>query len=129
MGWRAPLLPMFCLITVGCTSAFPAAPDLVGGSVKGTWTQVGGTREWNLDQIGFNVGGTSSFSQVNHPYFGAISASGTVQGGVGLGAFHFEDYYDRLPGPFCEIVIAGTLTVGGSSMTGPYTGAKPGLRR
>lgn len=103
------------------TPTTPTFPDLIGGNVTGTWTQLGGTRTWTLNQIGFNVAGTSSFSQDNSPYLGAVAGNGTVQGGVGLGVFSFEDYYDRLTTPNCTVDITGNLTVSGNSMTGSYT--------
>ena len=114
--------------TTACTSGnaaptpvMPTLPDLIGASVAGTWTQVGGTRTWTLSQIGFNVGGTSSFSQDNNTYLGAVSGNGIVEGGVGLGVFDFDDYCDRPTTPKCSIEVTGQLTVSGNSMTGPYT--------
>jgi len=118
--------PALVLVLAGCggsSSTSSTAPTPVAAAIDltGTWNESGGgTLSWRLTQTGTGVTGTSSFSQDNGRFLGAVSGQGTVTGSVADGAFSFTDTYKTLSKTNCSLAVTGRLVISGSQMSGPY---------
>ena len=120
---RIAFAPALALALAGCgssSSASPTAPAAVV-DLTGTWNESGGgTLTWRLTQGAAGVTGTSSFSQDNGRYLGAVSGQGTITGTVADGAFSFTDRYATLSRQNCSLVVTGRMIISGTQMSGSY---------
>jgi hypothetical protein len=119
---RLVLGPALALTLAGCGGTSPASPAAPAAIVDltGIWNETGGSVTWRLAQGGAGVTGTSSFSQDNGRFIGAVSGQGTVTGTVADGAFSFTDTYATLSRPNCSLVVTGSLVISGNQMAGRY---------
>ena len=119
---RLVLGPALALTLAGCGGTSPASPAAPAAIVDltGIWNETGGTVTWRLAQGAAGVTGTSSFSQDNGRFIGAVSGQGTVTGTVADGAFSFTDAYATLSRPNCSLVVTGSLVISGNQMAGRY---------
>jgi hypothetical protein len=124
-GMRTHLLGIALAVFVGAcggSDGGPAAPPPAATDLTGRWSEAnGGSVSWTLTQTGTTVAGTSSYSENNGRYLGAISGDGIVSGSINGRQLTFTDTYATVSKPNCSVQVTGTLSIDGQTMSGRYT--------